>query len=426
MIEWIKIKLFELFHVFFRHFNFPCTLGVRTIGRPDHNSPVFLSGNYTLTVHRLMKVLKPYDCYLIVANSKGSNVWCAAGMNEFNEFDIIDAINVSGIRDKVAGRRIIAPPYAAPGVDAEEVTRQTGFKLTWGPTHLNDIPAYIEANYRRDYEMTQAQFGFVDRIEQALSTALVYCMTLFPLAFFFPQYTLISMGLIFVMHLSWFALWDVLPEERHWHKTLAHLAISWASLAGVAWWTAMAPETIALWAGTLLGIVLLISLDGCGSSTIYKTTPLRWLKKGDYRSHFEPIIDPDKCTSCYDCIYVCPKGVLARLPKGPAVSVRPDKCIECLACVKACHDDAFYNTSQEWKGDVKSIAGLADIMTREWRHLEAETRWIGAPVKYHGQTLVVDEAQMGDASAPDGVSASQKGKARRRSLEGGSSATVAP
>lgn len=108
------------------------------------------------------------------------------------------------------------------------------------------------------------------------------------------------------------------------------------------------------------------------------------------------------------------------------MSVRPDKCIECLACVKACHDDAFYNTSQEWKGDVKSIAGLADIMTREWRHLEAETRWIGAPVKYHGQTLVVDEAQMGDASAPDGVSASQKGKARRRSLEGGSSATVAP
>lgn len=399
MFEWITTKLYETFHVFFRHFNFPCALGLRRIGNPDANSPVFLSGNYTLTVHRLMKVLAPFDCYLLVANSKGSNVWCAAGMNEYNEYDVIDAINVTGLKDVVAGRRIIAPPYAAPGIDTEEVTRQTGFKLAWGPTHLDDLPAYIRANYRRSEPMTLAQFGFVDRMEQALSTALVYCMTLFPVAFFYPHYALISMGLIFLLHLTWFAFWDILPEERRWAKTLTHLGVSLAGLAGVAWYTRMPAEEVALWAATLAAIVVLISLDGCGSSTIYKTTPKRWLKKGDYRSHFEPIIDPVKCTSCYDCIYVCPKGVLARLAKGPAVSVRPDQCIECLACVKACHDDAFYNTSQEWKGDVKSIAGLETIMTRDWQHLEAETRWIGAPLKFQGQTLVVDE----QALAADGV-----------------------
>jgi len=396
MTEWIKLQFYEVFHVFFRHFNFPCELGLRNIGNPNAYSPVFLSGNYTLTVHRLLKRLSPFDCYLIVANSKGSNVWCAAGMNEFNEFDIIDAINVSALADKVKSRRIIAPPYAAPGVDVKEVERQTGFKFVWGPTHLDNLPAYIEKNYRRTSEMTLAQFGFADRMEQALSTALVYCMTIFPLIFFLPEYTLTVMGLIFLFHLTWFALWDILPEERRWAKTLTHFGIAMAGLLGFAWYIHMPIESVALWTATLATLILLISLDGCGSSTIYKTTPRRWITKGDYRSYFEPIIDPDKCTSCYDCIYVCPKGVLARLPKGPAVSVRTDQCIECLACVKSCHDGAFYNRSQEWKGDVKSIPNLQEIMTREWLHLEGETKWDGAPIKFHRHMLQVDVEAMAD------------------------------
>lgn len=394
MLERLKVRFFEVFHIFFRHFNFPCELGLRTVGSPDEHSPVFLSGNYTLTVHRLLKRLSPFDCYLIVANSKGSNVWCAAGMNEFNEFDIIDAINVSRINEKVLNRRIIAPPYAAPGVDAKEVRRQTGFKLVWGPTHFDDLPAYIEANYRRTSAMTLAQFGLADRLEQALSTALVYCLTIFPLLFFFHSFTLALMGLIFLLHLTWFGLWDLLPEERRWAKTLSHLSVALAGLAAIAWWSEMAVGTIILWALTLGTLILLISLDGCGSSTLYKTTPKRWLTKGDYRSHFDPIIDPAKCTSCYDCIDVCPKGVLARLPKGPAVSVRPDACIECLACVKSCHDDAFYNRSRTWKGDVKSIDNLKDIMTRDWAHLTEELRWIDAPVKFDKRMLVVDLAAM--------------------------------
>lgn len=399
MLERLKTKAFEIFHIFFRHFNFPCELGLRTIGRPDEHSPVFLSGNYTLTVHRLLKRLQRFDCYLIVANSKGSNVWCAAGMNEFNEFDIIDAINVSGIKQRVKGRRIIAPPYAAPGVDAREVLRQTGFRLVWGPTHFDDLPDYVGSNFRRSHAMTQAQFGLFDRLEQALSTALVYSMTIAPLLFFFPTYALTLIGLIFLLHLSWFGLWDLLPEERRWAKTLAHLGLALAGLAVAAWWLQMSMADVGLWAATLAGLVVLISLDGCGSSTLYKTTPRHWLAKGDYHSHFEPIIDPAKCTSCYDCIPVCPKGVLARVPKGPAVSVRPDECIECLACVKSCHDDAFYNRSQTWKGDVKSIADLKEILTRDWRHLEEELRWVDAPVRYDKHMLVVDVAAMAAGKA---------------------------
>ena len=405
MPELLKVRLFEIFHIFFRHFNFPCELGLHTIGSPDEHSPVFLSGNYTLTVHRLLKRLRSFDCFLIVANSKGSNVWCAAGMNEFNEFDIIDAINVSGIADKVAGRRIIAPPYAAPGVDTKEVQRQTGFRLVWGPTHFDDLPDYIARNFRRTCDMTQASFGLCDRLEQALSTALVYCLTISPLLFFFPAYTLTLMGLIFAVHLTWFGLWDLFPEERRWAKTLAHLALVLAGLAVIAWSAQLTGESVAIWAATLTALVVLISLDGCGSSTLYKTTPSHWLSKGDYRSHFEPIIDPEKCTSCYECIHVCPKAVLARVPKGPAVVVQPDACIECLACVKSCNDDAFYNRSGVSKGDVKSIPNLDEIMTRDWTHLESELRWIGAPTRFDKHMFVVDVAEMQRAGVTNDVAA---------------------
>ena len=101
----IKDILWETFHIFFRHFNFPCALGLRRVGNPNERSPVFLSGNYTLTVQRVLRKLRGCDCYLLVANSRGSNVWCAAGMNEFTEYDVIDVINVSGIKDLVRHRR---------------------------------------------------------------------------------------------------------------------------------------------------------------------------------------------------------------------------------------------------------------------------------------------------------------------------------
>ena len=88
----------ETFHTFFRNFNFPCKLELIPLGNPNKNSPVFLSGNYSLVVERLKRVLEGTDCYLLVANSRGSNVWCAAGMNEYTEHDVIDAINVSDLK----------------------------------------------------------------------------------------------------------------------------------------------------------------------------------------------------------------------------------------------------------------------------------------------------------------------------------------
>jgi NAD-dependent dihydropyrimidine dehydrogenase PreA subunit len=369
---------------------------LRRVGNPDENSPVLVSGNYTLTVHRLLRVLRGFDCWLLVANSRGSNVWCAAGMNEYSEHDIIDAVNVAELSSVVKHKRIIAPPYAAPGVDVNVVKEQTGFRLIWGPTHLNDIPRYLTNLARRTYDMGLVQFGFQDRMEQALSTALAYCLTIAIAAIFWPKYIFGAMGIVFFVYCFGFAMWNFLPTERAWRRT-----ITVALLLGVPWgafmaWRGWSIPEMAIWEGIVVAVVLLMAMDGCGSSAVYKSTVAHWVKKGDYHSSFSPIIDPNMCTNCMDCQVVCPTDVFARRREGEhrMVVVRPENCIECLACVKQCDDEAIFNRSGKIKGDVKSIENLDLLMTRDWSHIADEDRWIGMPTAPINGYSVVAEGKL--------------------------------
>lgn len=390
----VRLLLWETFHIFFRHFNFPCDLGLHRLGNADAASPVLLSGNYTLTVHRLLRVLRGYDCWLLVANSRGSNVWCAAGMNEYSEHDVIDAINVANLPEKVRHRNIIAPPYAAPGVDVRKVKAATGFRIIWGPTHLDDIPRYLNNRARRSHDMSLVQFGFKDRMEQALSTATAYSLTIGILAFVWPLWVLGTIGIIFGVYCYGFALWNVLPTERRWRRTATVAATLAIPFAIVALWLGMSLPHLLIWEVILLTVVVLMAMDGCGSSPVYKATVAHWLRKGDYASTFSPIIDPDLCTNCMDCQTVCPTDVFARRRQGSnrMVAVAPEACIECLACVKQCDDLAIFNRTGKVKGDVKSIHNLDFLMTRSWSHLTAEDQWIGMPTTVrNGYSVVVED-----------------------------------
>lgn len=396
----LKAFFFEVFHAFFRYYNFPCTLGVIRVGDPDQDSPVFLSGNYTLTVRRLLRQLTPIRCYLLVANSRGSNVWCAAGMNEFSEYDVIDAINVSGLKDLVRHRRIIAPPYAAPGVDIRAVKRETGFNIHWGPTHLNDLPAYLRNGFRRTAEMLQVRFPFQDRLELALATALAYAMTIGIGLIFWPAVFARAIGLIFLVYLFSFLPYPVFPEERLWRRTALQAGILLSIQTAFGLWRGWSASQLVLWGAVLLGVVLLMALDACGSTPLHKTTLGHWLMKGDYRSVFSPVIDPERCDNCRQCVQVCINSVFA-LRNGAvkkSVAVSPDDCQECLACIRQCPNDAIFNRSREYKYDVKSVPNIEHLATRDWSHLRAEDRWIGAPTEVRGGFPVVREAEASSGS----------------------------
>ncbi|MCB1310283.1 MAG: hypothetical protein KDK30_19000, partial [Leptospiraceae bacterium] len=62
----------------FRLFPHRANTGLFPLGKPDADAPVIVTGNYHLTVKRLRRVLKYNNVWLLVIDSHGINVWCAA------------------------------------------------------------------------------------------------------------------------------------------------------------------------------------------------------------------------------------------------------------------------------------------------------------------------------------------------------------
>ncbi|MEJ2737448.1 MAG: copper oxidase, partial [Anaerolineae bacterium] len=100
MLDWLKTVV----ETAFRFFPFPTRTGLRVIGQPGPDAPVFLTCNFDLTVRRVLNALKTMDCYLLVANSKGINVWCAAGGGILNAQRVISVLKTSHIAEKVNHR----------------------------------------------------------------------------------------------------------------------------------------------------------------------------------------------------------------------------------------------------------------------------------------------------------------------------------
>jgi len=138
--------------------------GLYAVGKPDENAPVLVSANYKLTFDTLRMNLSDLDCWLLILDTKGVNVWCAAGKGTFGTDELINRIESSGLSEVVAHRKLILPQLGAPGVSAHEVTQCTGFSVAYGPVRANDIKAFIDAGYKATKEMRTVNFTMWDRL----------------------------------------------------------------------------------------------------------------------------------------------------------------------------------------------------------------------------------------------------------------------
>ncbi|MDE4908244.1 carbon monoxide dehydrogenase [Methanogenium marinum] len=137
--------------------------GLYRLGNPDNNSPVFASANYTLSFDALRSALVDFDCYIIVLDTKGINVWCAAGKGTFGTDELIRQIESTGLAGIVGHRKIILPQLGAPGVSWPDVIRKTGFKVEYGPVRAGDLPAYLDAGTVTP-AMRRVEFPLWDRV----------------------------------------------------------------------------------------------------------------------------------------------------------------------------------------------------------------------------------------------------------------------
>ncbi|MDI6801372.1 MAG: mercury methylation corrinoid protein HgcA [Thermodesulfovibrionales bacterium] len=138
--------------------------GLCAIGEPDSESDVFVSANYKLSFDILRRKLKGMNAWILVLDTKGINVWCAAGKGTFGTDELVRQINQIELHKVVNHRRIIVPQLGAVGVNARAVQQATGFRVHFGPVHAKDIPAYIAAGYKKTEGMRLVKFSMLDRL----------------------------------------------------------------------------------------------------------------------------------------------------------------------------------------------------------------------------------------------------------------------
>lgn len=148
-----------------RRDHYRVTPGLYAVGNPGPGSDVFVTANYKLSFDSLRKNLEGENGWVLVLDTNGVNVWCAAGKGTFGTKELVNRIRLVSLDKIVNHKRLILPQLGATGVSAYKVKEQTGFNVHYGPVRAADIKKFISTGYRADKAMRKVTFGFKDRIK---------------------------------------------------------------------------------------------------------------------------------------------------------------------------------------------------------------------------------------------------------------------
>jgi hypothetical protein len=138
--------------------------GLYAVGLPDVDSPVLVTANYKLTFDTLRRELAGLATWLLVLDTRGINVWCAAGKGTFGTAEVLRRVAESRLAEVVRHRTLILPQLGAPGVAAHEVFAGCGFRVSYGPVRAADLPAFLDAGMRATPAMRRVTFTTGERL----------------------------------------------------------------------------------------------------------------------------------------------------------------------------------------------------------------------------------------------------------------------
>jgi NAD-dependent dihydropyrimidine dehydrogenase PreA subunit len=307
----------------------------------------------------MIRRLRGFDAWLLVADSKGVNVWCAAGGNEFNTHSVVSAVKTTGIADLVDHRTLILPPLGAPGIRAKDVKDQTGWSVRWGPVRAEDIPLYLDAGQRRNEKMKRVTYDGLERLDTAVGS-------LFPFFFLgaigfllFGRHLLLDYLVVGIVSFIFFMLacpW--LPGKRGLTKAifvdvLLGILLIVYEVSGIQ-------STLSIRADLIIAMVMMLlygtELGGLASTMPSDLDPfLARLGVGaignvafagtirtELLNGFRVLKhDRDHCIGCRNCTEVCPQNVWHMDEKKRAVPAHMAQCTACRACLVQCESDAI-------------------------------------------------------------------------------------
>jgi ferredoxin len=335
-----------------RFFPWPRETGLVEIGQPDRESPVLVTCNYRLTVDRLRRALRGVDVYLLVANSRGINVWCAATGGLLTNHDVLSALKTSGIEDRVDHRQVILPQLAATGVEGRELEEKSGWKVVWGPVYADDVPAFLATRLEKRTGMREVRFPWTQRFEMAVAWAVpVSVLSVLITAVIWRQALLsaaivvwglaLALYMCFPLYGRWLGSGStgrwVLPGVLVglWGVAMAILACYTSAVAGWSW------GEIVRWSVFTFVVLLVMGIDLLGSTPLYKSG-----FQEDRR--LEVVLEEERCRGVGYCEQVCPRGcyTVDRV-KHSATMPGAERCVQCGACIVQCPCDALHFVSPE-------------------------------------------------------------------------------
>jgi len=143
--------------------NYKVSPGCYAVGSPGPQSPVLVTANYKLSFDALRLRLSGIDAWLLVIDTRGINVWCAAGKGSFSTDEVVQSVHRYRIGELVGHRELILPQLAATGVAAQGVRKGCGFTVLFGPVRSADLPAYLRQGKRCSEAMREATFTLAER-----------------------------------------------------------------------------------------------------------------------------------------------------------------------------------------------------------------------------------------------------------------------
>jgi ubiquinone/menaquinone biosynthesis C-methylase UbiE len=218
--------------------------GLYRIGSPTPDSPLLLTGNFYLTFKQVVKALQGRHCWLLVQDTEGWNVWCAADAHIFSAEKAValmrayDAIHDG---DSLLNHKTIVVPRLG-GRIARRLSELTallpgsgkGWRVIKGPIEARDLPAFIEGGLAttRPMRSLRRYYSLPQRLRVGTLTALIAILCALPFLFILREFLpfFLAFGLASSFVLGIFHYW--IPGRTGVVKELLLGALAFVGLLG--------------------------------------------------------------------------------------------------------------------------------------------------------------------------------------------------
>jgi ubiquinone/menaquinone biosynthesis C-methylase UbiE len=253
--------------------------GLYVVGRPDPESPVLVTGNFDLTVRRLVQAIDgKLKAWVLIVDSAGINIWCAAGGGFLSAEKVIGALRVSELGEIVHHHDLVLPQLCANGVDGWRIRKESGWDIHWGPVRAEDLPEYLASGRVKTEVMRYVRFPLKDRLEMVTVTLGFYgLLILVPVAIFWRS---LFWSLLFsLVGLSYFyaAIHPWLPGRDGLLKSVPLALIALAGLATyIVLWHPLPWPRIVNWSLGLIGLSVFTAAELQGMSPLMRGEQANW------------------------------------------------------------------------------------------------------------------------------------------------------